>query len=137
MPSASTAPVLDVDALRALGDELGDAEVLCGFLRRYLEMLDRRIERLERALSAADHENWMDAALSLRSSSAMAGARALSEQVAALQDHFGSSASDSAPRRCAAEAMACLRRIAAETARQLRIFLRGVGPAATPPSRGS
>lgn len=133
MPSALTAPVLDLDALRVLGEELGDADVLCTFLRRYLEMLDRRIERLERALSVEDRDSWMDAALSLRTSSAMAGAQALSEQVGILQGVLGSPAS-SAARRCAAEGMARLRRIAAETTRQLRAFLLSVASTAATPS---
>lgn len=125
MPSAPPAPVLDIDALRVLGEELGDADVLCSFLRRYLSMLERRIERLEQALSIADRDGWMDAALSLKTSSAMAGAHALSEQVASLQEGFAALASGAA-RRCAAEGMACVRRIAAETARQLWLYLQGI-----------
>lgn len=134
MPSASTAPILDLDALRVLGEELGDADILCGFLRRYLAMLERRIERLERALSAADRDTWMDAALSLRTSSAMAGAQALSDQVAVLQEDLGLPTS-SAARRCAAEGMARLRKIAAETSRQLRAFLQSVAPTVDRPIR--
>lgn len=124
----TTAPVLDTDALRRLGEQLGDADVLCGFLRRYVAMLGPRIERLERALSAQDHAGWMDAVLSLKTSSALAGAKALAVLAARLQED--TEHDRSAPwthcslASCLAEGMEKLRRLAAETARQLAIFIR-------------
>lgn len=123
----TTAPVLDAEALRRLGDELGDADVLCGFLRRYVAMLDQRVERLERALAAQDHEDWMDAVLSLKTSSALAGARALADLAAGLQAEAEHRRSASwmhwSATECRAESMRILRGLAAETARQLRLFL--------------
>lgn len=124
----TTAPVLDTDALRRLGDELGDKDILCGFLRRYVTMLDQRIDRLEHALAAQDHAAWMDAVLSLKTSSSLAGARALAEQAADLQAHAGDPSPAAETRwsaaGCLAEGMAILRALAAETTRQVRLFLR-------------
>lgn len=92
-------------------------------------MLNQRVERLQRALVARDHEDWMDAVLSLKTSSAMAGAEALSRLAATLQDDFA--CRPPTPVRWPAmdrltEIMECLRRLAAETARQLRLFLQRV-----------
>ena len=124
-----TAPVLDDGVLRRLGEQLGDADILCRFLDRYLALLDQRLARLEHALSAADQAGWADAVLSLKTSSEMAGAQALAEQAADLQQETVEDATE-APggvlcRR--ADLMACLRGLAAETARQLRAFLERVG----------
>lgn len=129
----TTASVIDTDALGRLGDQLGDTEVLCGFIRRYEAMLDQRIERLQCALAAQDHEDWMDAVLSLKTSSALAGAEALSRLAADLQDDFANRPPTPVrwpARECLAEIMQPLRRLAAETARQLRLFLQQV-PSAT------
>lgn len=148
----STPPVLDDDALQRLGEQLGDSDALCGFLRRYLALLDQRIARLDRALKSADQSDWMDAVLSLKTSSAMAGALALADQAAELQHESASCPSWHAPAASAAfagsveslagpaggtsagpastrraELMACLRRLAEETSRQLRIFLHQAG----------
>lgn len=124
----TTAPVLDTDALRRLGDELGDADILCEFIRRYVAMLDGRIDRLECALAAQDHEDWTDAVLSLKTSSALAGAQALADLTAGLQEDAEHSASASWARwsaaGCRAEGMTALRGVAAETAGQLLIYLR-------------
>lgn len=132
MGAMTTAPVLDTDALGRLGEQLGDTAVLCGFIRRYEAMLDQRVARLQRALTARDHEDWMDAVLSLKTSSAMAGAEALSRLAADLQEAFA--CRPPTPVRWPAmdrlaEIMECLRRLAAETARQLRVFLQQVASA--------
>lgn len=123
----TTAPVLDTDALRRLSDELGDVDMLCGFIRRYVAMLDQRIERLERALAAQDHEGWMDAVLSLKTSSTLAGAQALADLAAGLQEDAEHRPAASWARwsaaECRAEGMKILRGLAAETAHQLLVFL--------------
>lgn len=132
----STAPVIDLDALRLMGDELGDPAILCGFLRHYVALLDRRVGRLERALALRDREGWMDAALSLKASSAMAGAQALTETVAALQEDLAPEMGSGPCRAglaCPAVAMACLRTLATETARQVQSFLQTSGATATNP----
>ena len=118
-------PVLDTRALDRLGEQLGDADALCGFLRRYLAMLDERIARLERALRTEDHEGWMDAVLSLKTSSALAGAQALALEAAALQEGSrGHSSVTCTAITCGVEALSALRRLAAETSRQLRAFVQ-------------
>ena len=124
----TTAPVLDTDALRRLGEQLDDADMLCGFIRRYVAMLDQRIQRLEHALSVQDHEDWMDAVLSLKTSSALAGARALAALATCLQEDFERRRSAPSAHwpavHCLDVSMKALRGLAAETARQLRIFLQ-------------
>jgi HPt (histidine-containing phosphotransfer) domain-containing protein len=134
----STAPVLDLDALRLMGEELGDPSILCGFLRRYVTLLDGRVDRLERALVVRDREGWFDAALSLKASSAMAGAQALAERIADLQEDLAPERG-SAPCRpglaCPAVAVACLRELATETARQVQGFLQTTGATAIRPGR--
>lgn len=132
MGPMTTAPVLDTDALGRLGEQLGDTAVLCGFIRCYEAMLDQRVARLQRALTARDHEDWMDAVLSLKTSSAMAGAEALSGLAADLQEAFA--CRPPTPVRwpgleLLTEIMECLRQLAAETARQLRLFLQQLGSA--------
>lgn len=126
-------PIVDTDVLGRLGDQLGDTEVLCGFIRRYESMLDQRVERLQCALAAQDHEDWMDAVLSLRTSSAMAGAEALSHLAATLQEAFGGQPATEGrwpARERLAEIMAALRRLARETVRQLRLFVQQLPSAA-------
>lgn len=131
----TTAPVLDTHVLSRLGQELGDIDTLCGFLRRYVAMLDQRIDRLERALSAQDREGWMDAVLSLKTSSALAGAEALAAEAAVLQEEAQAPTSVTcAAITCRDGAMELLRCLAQETACQLRIFLRQLGVAASGPT---
>jgi HPt (histidine-containing phosphotransfer) domain-containing protein len=125
----TTAPVLDTDALDRLAEQLGDPELLCGFIRRYESMLGQRVDRLLHALNTQDHDDWMDAVLSLKTSSAMAGAAALSRLAAELQDQLAKR--PPAPVRwpakdCLEKILAKLRQLAAETARQLRAFLVGI-----------
>jgi HPt (histidine-containing phosphotransfer) domain-containing protein len=85
----TTAPVIDEQVLALLEEELQDRQLLREFLRRYLNLLDHRLERLDLALTAGDPEAWMDAVLSLKSSSAMGGATALSQAAAQLQERIG------------------------------------------------
>ncbi|MDI3329713.1 MAG: Hpt domain-containing protein [Micrococcus sp.] len=122
----TTAPVIDTDALGRLREQLGDPDVLCGFIRRYEALLDQRVERLHHALNAQDHDDWMDAILSLKTSSAMAGAAALSALAAELQDHLARRPPEPI-RWPVAESleslMTKLRHLARETAHQLRLFL--------------
>ena len=137
----STAPVLDDDALHRLAEQLDDRDALHGFLRRYLGLLDQRIARLEHALHAGDREEWKDAVLSLRASSAMAGAQALAERAAAVEQEPAACSSRCVPvdlsapgteRPRRATRMEGLRRLAAETARQLRLVLDQGADAAGP-----
>lgn len=89
-------------------------------------MLDQRVDRLHHALNTQDHDDWMDAVLSLKTSSAMAGAAALSEMATELQDLLAKR--PPAPVRwpmadCLDTVIARLRHLARETARALRQFI--------------
>lgn len=132
MGPMTTAPVLDADALSRLAEQLDDTDALRGFLHRYIAMLDQRIDRLERALSAQDREGWMDAVLSLKTSSALAGAQALTVQAAALQENAQARTSVTCTAiHCTAEALEMLRSLAEETSHQLRAFLQQLGLASS------
>lgn len=79
------AVTLDRDVLQRLLDSLGDPAALRRFLVRYLDLLGPRVARLQQALASRDVAAWDDAALSLRSASAMAGATALAEAASAIR----------------------------------------------------
>ncbi|PTT68501.1 Hpt domain-containing protein [Arthrobacter sp. HMWF013] len=90
-PGSST-PVLDGSVLGSLRDELeGDERMWHEFIRDYLRLLPSRVERLRQSLTAGDVDGAMDALLSLRTSSQMAGAGRLAGLVRQLghcmQDH--------------------------------------------------
>lgn len=118
--------LLDPDALRRLSEQLGDEAVLCRFLRRYRSLLARRIARLEQALHEEDAEDWNDALLSLRTSSELAGARALAERTSDLEQD--PAPCPSAPLRPVGDRralrLARLREEARATCVQLEGFLR-------------
>lgn len=131
----TTPPVIDTDALGRLREQLGDPEIMRGFLRRYESMLEQRLERLQHALDAQDHDDWMDAVLSLKTSSAMAGATALAHLSAELQDCLTKRPPEAVrwPMADGLEAvMAALRHLARETAQQLRSFLERMSAQARP-----
>jgi HPt (histidine-containing phosphotransfer) domain-containing protein len=120
-------PVVDDQVLAVLGEELEDPQALGGFLGSYLGLLDRRLDRIERALTAGDPEAGMDAVLSLKTASAMAGATALAQAAARLQARIAPSPADQWPRpdertRIGAE----LRGLARDTRRELDLYLRRI-----------
>ena len=122
------ASLLDTAALRRLSEQLGDDAVLCRFLQRYRSLLARRIARLEDALQEQDAAGWDDALLSLRTSSELAGARALAERASSLEEQ--PAPCPSAP-PCAsgdrrALRLARLREEARTTCAQLEDYLRQV-----------
>lgn len=120
------APVVDAGALGQLGEQLGDADMLSNFVRRYVSMLEQRIERLHVSLSACDPEDWQDAVLSLKTSSAMVGAVALSRLAGDLEQQIMArhAAGQEWPGdTCVARVMARLQVLAQETARQLSSLL--------------
>lgn len=122
------ASLLDTAALRRLSEQLGDDAVLYRFLQRYRSLLARRIARLEHALQEQDAAGWDDALLSLRTSSELAGARALAERASALEEE--PAPCPSAP-PCAsgdrrALRLARLREEARTTCAQLEDYLRQV-----------
>lgn len=125
----TTVPVLDARVLGRLGQDLGDPALLCTFVDRYANLLESRILRVERALAAHDLEDWHDAALSLRTSSAMAGAAALAELVAELQRTVEENPLADVEWLCndrLAAAILDLKLLAEETNARLRAFVAGV-----------
>lgn len=84
----SLTPVLDTHVLAELVEELGDWPPAWEFLARYMNLLDHRVDRLDRALTTKDAEGWLDAVQSLKVSSTMAGAAALSAASAQLQQQI-------------------------------------------------
>lgn len=120
------ATVLDPDALQRLSEQLGDEAVLCRFLRRYRSLLAWRITRLEEALREENAAEWADALLSLRTSSELAGARALAEQASDLGDDPapGPSAPLRAPDDRRELRLDALREAARATCCQLEGYLR-------------
>ncbi|MPV37975.1 hypothetical protein [Georgenia subflava] len=104
--------------LRTLGQEIGHAHAR-QFARRYLEMLDRRLVHLSRALERADAERALTVSLGLATASAMVGAGALSEQAGAIVPALR--AGDVAPARAA---LPQIRMLAVGTAEALAAELR-------------
>lgn len=125
----NAAPVLDARALGRLGDDLGDPVLLCIFVDRYAELLEARIARVERALATHDLDAWHDAALSLRTSSSMAGAAALADLVSELQDTVEGNPFPDVVWLCSdrlSSAILDLKLLAEETSTRLRAFVEGV-----------
>ncbi|MBT2549664.1 Hpt domain-containing protein [Arthrobacter sp. ISL-65] len=76
--------VLDPNPLLCLVEDAG-AEVAEGFFRTYLQMLPVRTAKLTRALLGGNQEAALDAVLSLKSTSRMAGAVRLARLCAELE----------------------------------------------------
>jgi len=76
---------LDHGRLRSLQDDLGDASVVREVVDIYLEELPLRMSAIDSALSCEDRDTLKVAAHSLKSSSAMLGATAISQRCAALE----------------------------------------------------
>jgi histidine phosphotransfer protein HptB len=87
MPTAA-APIIDERVLAQLEEELEDRHVMTEFLRRYLRLLDPRLQRLDHALAVQDPAMLMDALLSLKTSSMMAGAMALAQAATTVHDRY-------------------------------------------------
>ncbi|WP_426302403.1 Hpt domain-containing protein [Arthrobacter sp. R-11] len=78
--------LVDPAVLNELRVELGGDHGAVGELvRNYVKLLPARIDRLQRAVDALDKEEGLDAVLSLKTSSAMVGARCLSLLAAELE----------------------------------------------------
>jgi HPt (histidine-containing phosphotransfer) domain-containing protein len=80
-------PVLDPTPLLALADEAGDA-VAQRFLVEYLNLLPARVSRVIGGLSSSDVESSRDAVVSLKVSSAMAGATRMEHYCLELEDRL-------------------------------------------------
>jgi HPt (histidine-containing phosphotransfer) domain-containing protein len=69
-----TPPAISLEAVGVLADETGSPSIALQFLADYLEMLPGRLQRILQGLHGSDVETTLDAILSLKTASAMAGA---------------------------------------------------------------
>ena len=79
-------PLVDPSALQELGSQLESPAVAKGFARDYTNMWDRRYRSLASSLDSGDEAAALDAALSLKTSSAMVGGVRLAELAKELED---------------------------------------------------
>ena len=79
--------ILDTAVITQLGTDLGDRAFVDRFLGTYLRMLPARVERVLFALEAEDHDDLMDAVLSLRTSATTVGAVALADLAQDVEEH--------------------------------------------------
>ena len=101
MPANSvpkTLPLLDLSVLAQLESQLNDARPARAFARDYIAGFGDRYLRLERSVGSRDVPAAIDAALSLRNSSAMVGAARLSALAADFETAVSSADLDAARR---------------------------------------
>ncbi|WP_158300482.1 Hpt domain-containing protein [Arthrobacter crystallopoietes] len=79
------APLVSLEALRRLAAELEDEETCRTFVGSFIGTWDERQARLRQAIQASDAKAAMDVVLSVKVSSAMAGAGRLSQLAGNLQ----------------------------------------------------
>ncbi len=89
-------PLLDLTVLSHLERQLNDAQPARAFARDYITGFGDRYLRLESSVSNRDFPAALDAALSLRNSSAMVGAERLSALAADFEAAVASSDLDTA-----------------------------------------
>lgn len=70
-------PLMDPDVLAELSDKLGSPVLAARFASDYLDLWDRRLERLLAGFARGDIPAAMDAVISIRVSSAMVGGHRL------------------------------------------------------------
>lgn len=92
MSGPASGPRLEPAALEILAEHVGSSAAE-SFLATYLTMLPDRLERIVRALEVRDTDQALDAVISLKVTSAMAGARDLERECArvlrSLEDQPG------------------------------------------------
>ncbi len=79
------APLVDPAALQALATELDNPSAAKGFARDYARMWEQRYSWLASALGSGDQAEALEAALSLKTSSAMVGGVRLAEFAGELE----------------------------------------------------
>lgn len=100
-PSTVTGePSLDRSALGKLASDMEDESFALAFARRYQQLLERRVSRIESALEDADLDRAMDALLSLKVSSTTAGTRELVTLATDMEADVRTMDLGSARRRC-------------------------------------
>lgn len=78
-------PVLDPMPLMILADDAGDTAAH-RFIEEYLDLLPSRVSRVVRGMTDADLSAFLDAVVSLKVTSAMAGARRMERYCRQLED---------------------------------------------------
>ena len=78
--------VLDTAVITQLGTDLGDPAFVQRLVATYRRMLPGRVDRVA-ALEADDHDDLMDAVLSLRTSATTMGATALASLAGDVEQH--------------------------------------------------
>lgn len=79
MSGPASGPRIEPAALEILAEHVGSSAAE-SFLANYLTMLPARLERIVRALEVQDMDQALDAVISLKVASAMAGARDLERE---------------------------------------------------------
>ncbi|MFC9350781.1 Hpt domain-containing protein [Arthrobacter sp. NPDC057013] len=82
---SATLPVLDLDVLHDLEEDMGSTGVAHSFARDYIRIWDKRRTYLESSIEDDDAEAAMDAVLSLKNSAMMVGAARLAQLAVNLE----------------------------------------------------
>ncbi|HEY3574084.1 MAG TPA: Hpt domain-containing protein [Arthrobacter sp.] len=82
---SATLPVLDLDVLHELEEDMGSTGVAHSFARDYISIWDKRRTYLEASVEDDDAEAAMDAVLSLKNSALMVGAARLAQLAVNLE----------------------------------------------------
>lgn len=78
-------PLLDPAVLVEMGQTLGRPDLATNFARDYVALWDQRERRLTASIAGEDHDAALDAAISLKVTSAMIGALRLAHLAQALE----------------------------------------------------
>lgn len=90
--------ILDAAVITQLGTDLGDPAFVQRLVGTYRRMLPGRVERVITALEADDHDDLMDAVLSLRTSATTVGATALASLAGDVEQHVRGADTEAAHR---------------------------------------
>jgi hypothetical protein len=82
---SATLPVLDLDVLHELEEDMGSTGIAHNFARDYINIWNKRRTYLEASVADDDAEAAMDAVLSLKNSAMMVGASRLAQLAVNLE----------------------------------------------------
>ncbi|MFE4834305.1 Hpt domain-containing protein [Arthrobacter sp. NPDC056691] len=82
---SATLPVLDLDVLHELEEDMGSTSVAQNFARDYISIWNKRRSYLEKSVEDNDTEAAMDAVLSVKNSATMVGAARLAQLAVDLE----------------------------------------------------
>ena len=82
---SATLPVLDLDVLHDLEEDMGSSGIAHNFARDYIKIWDKRRTYLESSVEDNDADAAMDAVLSLKNSAMMVGASRLAQLAVNLE----------------------------------------------------